>query len=368
MWPPRPGRSGRLGAHEHALAGAVAVDLDPVLAGGPLDLAQHVLDVGGEEHHTPGFDHVVAAAAQAGDAGVGAAARARRGVQRGEVPGAVAQERRGLLAQGGHHQLALDPGAHRLERGRVDDLDEEVVGPHVHPGVLAALDARAGTPQLGEPVDVEGREAQQALDPGAGELAPALRAEDPHPEAGWCAAVRRHALAHRERERRRGAQRRRAEVGHELQLQVGLAGAGRDRHRPHPFDGRLEPPARRPEAVADHQLHAVGVGDARVLEAAGEHRRPLLQVVAGVGAQRPPPGGARRRVDPHDLPVGHARPAERVRRPQLLLGGEREARELVDAVRPDARRRERDPEEVRARVRPAHRLPELVVQRDSSAR
>ena len=48
-----------------------------------------------------------------------------------------------------------------------------------------------------------------------------------HPQVGWGAAVRRHAFPHRERERRGGAQRRRAEVGHELRLQVGLAGAGR---------------------------------------------------------------------------------------------------------------------------------------------
>ena len=50
-----------------------------------------------------------------------------------EVPRPVADERGRFLPEGGHHHLARLPLGHGLERLRVQDLQDVVVGPVVDP-------------------------------------------------------------------------------------------------------------------------------------------------------------------------------------------------------------------------------------------
>ena len=94
-----------------------------------------------------------------------------------DVPGAVAQQRKRLLCDGGEYQLALAALGQHLAGVRVDDLSDEVVLVDVHPSLGGALEGDTGAGQLGEPVDIIRLDAQGILNVLAHLLGPGFRTE-----------------------------------------------------------------------------------------------------------------------------------------------------------------------------------------------
>jgi hypothetical protein len=93
--------------------------------------------------------------------------RAVGGEQAGQVAGAVADDREGFLGQRGEHQFALFAVGQHFAGFRVDDLGIEMVFPD-HRAILG-LDAFAGDARahhFGQAVDVDGVDAELALDLG----------------------------------------------------------------------------------------------------------------------------------------------------------------------------------------------------------
>ena len=90
-------------------------------------------------------------------------------VQRGDVARAVAQQRQRLLGQRAEDELALGAVGQRLAGLGIDDLDEEVVLVDVRArrAPRGTGPPRPGPIDLREPVDVDGRQPERALDRGA---------------------------------------------------------------------------------------------------------------------------------------------------------------------------------------------------------
>jgi len=178
---------------------------------------------------------------------------------------------------------------------------------------------------LGQPVDVVQLDAEFAGDPAPHLLAPPLRADQPLGQRQRVPdAAARDLLRQQQGVGTRRAQHRRLEVPHHLQLLVGVARSHRDRHRADALRTRLEPDPGGPQPVARRDVDAVVPRDADHLVAAGEHDRPVVDVLLRVrndDRQARRPG---RRVDPDHVLVGHRLDAERVGVPKVALLGERQ--------------------------------------------
>ena len=158
---------------------AVSFHHELVVRGGLGNGEQRVLDVRGVHVDASHDDHVVAPAAKAPDPRRRPAAAARLEGDRGDVAGAVAEQRHRLLEQGREDELALVALVERRTGLRVDDLDEEVVLVDVEAVAhLEALGRDAGAAHLGEPVEVDRPEpGQHPFDLLAQTLGPRLAAE-----------------------------------------------------------------------------------------------------------------------------------------------------------------------------------------------
>jgi hypothetical protein len=84
------------------------------------------------------------------------------------------------------------------------------------------------------------------------------------------------------------------------------------------------------EPVAESEVDDVRLARAGRTERARHHVGPGIEVALRVADHRRPSGRAARCVDAHDLPQRHREHPERIVRPQIVLGGEREAREVVE--------------------------------------
>src|SRR5438128_4951355 len=140
---------------------------------------QGALDLRGIHVHSLDDKHIVGPADQAGHARRRSPAAARRRRERGDVAGAVTDERHGALGQCGQHELALLARAERLAAPRVDDLGQEVVVGNVQALARLALTGDAGTDDLAEAVDVVGRTAEPGLERAPHAVRPRLGAEHP---------------------------------------------------------------------------------------------------------------------------------------------------------------------------------------------
>ena len=125
---------GRLALSVSSSSAPGPLDDQPVVRRGALDAQQHVLDLGGVEVDSADDQHVVVAAAQAGQPDRGAAALAGLDDHRADVAGPVADQRQRLLGQRGEHELALRAGLQPPPVLGVDHLDQEVVLLDVQPG------------------------------------------------------------------------------------------------------------------------------------------------------------------------------------------------------------------------------------------
>ena len=201
---------------------AGSLDDELVVRRGLGDREERVLDVRGVDVDAAHDDHVVAPAAQAADPRRRPAAAARLEGDRGDVAGAVAQQRHRLLQQGREDELALDALVERRTGLRIDDLDEEVVLVDVQAVArLEALGRDARTAHLRQPVEVDcAKPGQRALDLLAQALGPGLAAEQAELELQRGRVDPRvvHGLRDHERVRGRRDEHLRAEVVEEHRL------------------------------------------------------------------------------------------------------------------------------------------------------
>jgi hypothetical protein len=115
---------------------AGAGDLDEVVRRGALDPQQRLLDLGGEDVDAADDQHVVGAPGDAAHACRASPAGTGLAVEAGDVAGAIADQRHRLAGERGDHQLAGLAFRDRLERLRVQTLDQEMILLDVHPGAL----------------------------------------------------------------------------------------------------------------------------------------------------------------------------------------------------------------------------------------
>ncbi len=178
-------------------------------------------------------------------------------------------------------------------------------------------------------------------------LGPRLAAEVPggEPQGARVAPPGAGHLGDVERVARRADQHVGAQVGEERHLAGRVAaGHGHD-GRAHPLDALVQPEAAGEEAVAEGHVHQVVGPEPAGHQEAGAQPRPDLHVGVAVGHEGGLAGGSRRPVDPRDLGARHGQHAERVARPQVVLGGEREPLQVVEGA--DVRRGHAGPREGR---------------------
>jgi hypothetical protein len=255
-------------------------------------------------------------------------------VDRRDVAGPVAHQRQCLLGQRRQHELALFAGREPRPGRRIDDLGEEVVLVEMQARApVQALGRDAGAGHLRQAIHVQRRQPEPQLDLGAERRGPWLAAEDADLE---CQVVGTKAgfgdrLGDPQRVGGRREQRLRAQVVQECDLPRGHAARHRD-------DGRAEPLGALVEAQpAGEQAVAVGVVDehprmhAGHAQAARHELGPRLEVRACVADHRRPAAGPARGVDANELLASDREEAERVVVAEVGLGGEREARDIVEA-------------------------------------
>ena len=225
------------------------------------------------------------------------------------------------------------PSRHRLAGDRVEALGDEVVLGDVHAGAALALAGHARPGELGEPVVVGGHHRQPGLDLRAHLLAAGLGAEHAQPqlEARGLDAVLLQHLADVQRVGRRGDEDRGAEVLHDLDLARRVAGAdGHDR------DAGLLQPVVQAEPPGEHAVAEGDLGDVAAVRADGDGEAadqlgPGLEVGARVAADDGLAGGAGRRVDLDHLVQRHGEQAVGIRVAEVVLLGERQAAQVVEA-------------------------------------
>ena len=143
---------------------------------------QMFVNLAGEDVDPPEDDYVVGATQNPVMARQGTATGARTRHQSGQVPGAVADQWRPFLAQGGYHHLPHLSGCNRQQGLGIDDLQNIVIGPVVDGAVgrrVAAGETDAGTVEFREAGDVMHRLGTQGVaDLGQHGIAGALRPQD----------------------------------------------------------------------------------------------------------------------------------------------------------------------------------------------
>jgi hypothetical protein len=179
---------------------------------------QLFLDLGREDVDAAQDDHVVGAARDL----LHPPHRPRRaGQQAGQVAGAVADDREGLLGERGEDKLPhLAIGKDFAGHG-VDDLGVEVILPDVQ--AVLGLDAfvgDAGAHDLGEAVDVDRMHVEGLFDLGPHGVGPGLRAEDADLKRAFARVAALFAVFVEDRERvgRRDHDGRGAEILDQLHL------------------------------------------------------------------------------------------------------------------------------------------------------
>ena len=202
---------------------------------------------------------------------------------------------------------------------------------------LQALHRNAGARALGQAVDVQGLDAQELFDLVAHALGPGLGAEEAHAqlEVGKVHLLVADGLAHHQRVGGGAGDGVAAQVLHEHELALGVAGGGGHDGRADLLHAVMEPQAAGEQAVAVGDLHGVVLRHARAAKAAGHALGPHLDVALGVAGDDGLAGRAGGGVDAHDLRAGRGKGAVRVVVAQVALiheGQELQVRKGADVL------------------------------------
>ena len=122
---------------DHVLIDLIVVcDIDVVLAGYAVNLAEQFLYLTREHIYAVYFEHIVASAADDIQARMLGSAGAFTRDDAGEVVGTEADERSAFLDQGGDNDLTLFTVFYRFTGNRIDDLDVQIIIPVMHTGLF----------------------------------------------------------------------------------------------------------------------------------------------------------------------------------------------------------------------------------------
>ena len=210
---------------------------------------------------------------------------------------------------------------------------------------LDALVGDAGAHHLGQPVDIDRVHVEGLLDLGAHRVGPGFGAED-------AAFQRRRAriepggaepVQDRQHVARRHHDQVRLEILDQLHLPLGLPAAHRDHGAAEPLRAVMRAEAAGEQAVAVGDVDAHARPAAAGADRARHHLGPDIEVGLRVADHGRLAGRAAAGMDAGDPLARHGEHAERVLRPQVGFGGERETAEVIEACgsRRGARRRRR---------------------------
>ena len=299
----------------------------------------------GREHvDAMNLHHVIGTAGEGVDARMLVmAARALTGDDTRQVVRAEADERCALLLQRGEDDLAPFAVGYGFARLRVDDLEVDVVAPHMHAMTMLAVDADAGAVHLGEAVDVVVLDSEPVDDALTNLLARTLRTRNELLELDLVLdAALFNFLGNQQRIARSSGEHRGFHVDHELQLLFGIARTHGDSHGAQKLATSLEADASRPQAVTRRNLNAIGRRHPSVLVATRELDGPVLDVLLGVRDDDRRTGRARRGVDADDLLLRNGSQSKRISLAQIAFVSERQLLEIflsldiaqIDALEP----------------------------------
>ena len=147
----------------HVVVVLVGGQGDEVVIAQFLEVHQDLLYLDGEDIDATQHHHIIATATHAVQTDMVAPAGTRAAKHAGEVAGAVAQQRHGLAAQRGEHQLANLAVGHGLQCLGVNNLNDIIVLPEVQAVLLGALEAYAGAAHLAHTEGVVGLYPQHVL-------------------------------------------------------------------------------------------------------------------------------------------------------------------------------------------------------------
>ena len=281
--------------------------------------------------------HVVGAGFDAVHHADGATALAALGVEAREVAGAVADHGRAEAVERREDELALFAVRQGVERFGVDDLGIVMVLEDVEAGRFGfAVRTRrgdTGSGDLGEAVDVMRYDAGKLGDLAAHLVRPRFGAEDAVPELRVAAEVDAGLLGdfNDVEEVARGAgDGGRAEIAHQHELLLGVAGGGWQHRAAEVLAAVVEAEAAGEESVAVGDLEDVLVSEPVHRERARGRVRPDLDVTLRVGDADGLAGRAGRAVEADDLLERSGGQAGRILVAEVRLFHEREPREILE--------------------------------------
>jgi len=115
-------------------------------------------------------------------------------------------------------------------------------------------------------------------------------------------------------------------------VDFGIGGADRDCHGSEPLAARLKADPGSPQAVADGDLHPVQKRQSSHFVAAGEHIRPIVEILSSISEDLPFAGGPGRGVDTADALEGHRPQGEGIVVLEVLRAEAGQAAQIVQGA------------------------------------
>ena len=307
------------------------------MPGTPFRGQQQFLHLGWEQIHPAQDDHVIR---PPGDLLHPPHPRPRRARQQaGEVAGAVADDREGLLAQRGEHQLALLALGQHLAGLGIDDLRVEMILPDMQPVLGLHAFLRHTRPQhFRQAVNIGRIQPERAFDLAAQRVRPRLCAENAIAQAATPRIDPRRLEAIEQRQHIAGRDHDdlRLEIGDQLHLPLGHSARDRHHRATKPLRPAMRAQAAGEQAVAIGHMHHHPRTPTRRPDRARHQIGPHLQIRLGVAHHHRLARGAGGGVDARNLLPRHREHAERIGVAQVGLHREREfrhVRQLPEIIR-----------------------------------
>ena len=293
-----------------------------------------MLDLRREDIHPAHDQHVIGTAEDAREAHGRAPAGAGLALEPRAVARAVAKERKGLLGRGGEHELAHLAIRHGLVAVWIQDFGDEVVLPEVHALAVAAAGRHARPDDFREPELLVDGDAHPLLDLATEAVGHRFGADagGTEGERAQVDALGGGDLGDVDGVGGSGREGRHPEVAEQHDLPRGVAGGRGYHRRAEARRGLVKAEAAGEEPVAERVLEHVARSNPGRDQPAGDEARPQLEIRARVPDHRRLARRPGRCVDTHDLGRRRHEEAEGIVPPDVVLGGEGKAAEVVERV------------------------------------